>query len=124
MASRLLLKVCGLNHGHVIISGSFGPAGTGAPVVDSSQGRGFTVSRTAVGKYTITFDDKYANFVGAIPGIQTDADTQATVQLGAYDATAGTLAVKTFVGGSLADLAADADNNVHFAVFFGNKSFL
>lgn len=121
MASRWTYKLESLGQGKVLLSGSFRPQGTSAlesgdttpaPVKD----RGFTVARDDVGKYTVTLLDKWVDLDSSTFGVRTDADDEATVQGGAWDAAAGTLEIKTFVSGSLADLADDPDNRVSFSL--------
>lgn len=55
----------------VCVPGSFETDGTGAPI--NSRGDGFTVARTAVGKYTITFAEKYPACVSFVPSFEDTA---------------------------------------------------
>jgi hypothetical protein len=102
------------------VNGSFLPKGTGTPAVFA--GKGFTISRTAVGNYLITLDRVYTKLVSAICSVRTAAKTPTTVQFGDYNASAGTLQIDTYeeAAGTFAeaDLADDADNVVNFELVF------
>jgi hypothetical protein len=120
MASRTTNPVRALTRELILVVGSFAPAGTGAPT--TVQGKGFTVSRTGVGTFLLTLADKYAALVAATGTLQLLAAANSDVQFGAYDASAKTLVVRTMTAGAAADIAADANNRVHFDLTFRNSS--
>lgn len=110
--------------GRVKVGGSFLPKGTSAPV--KSSGKGWSVSRSDVGIYTITLDRAYNDLEGLSLTVRV-ADTTATiVQGGDYSDSAGTLLVHTLQESTgtfaLADLSDDADNEVHFEMTLKDHS--
>lgn len=120
MASRLFRKILGLNLREVRVSGSFAPQGTGAP--QKVAGNGWAVSRSGVGVYVITVDDRYSRLIAALSGARVADGTPTIVQFGDYDKAARTIQVRTLQGvdPALADMAADADNTVNFELVFSN----
>jgi hypothetical protein len=105
------------------ITGSFAPAGTGA--VTAVKGRGFTVARTATaGKFLITLRQKYTHFIGGSLTLQLAATDDLMAHFGVYSASAGTLEilVRDISGAALSDIAANADNRVHFDLAFQNSA--
>lgn len=120
MASRTTTAVKALTRETVLIAGSFAPAGTGAPT--AVQGKGFTVARTGVGTFLVTFADKYAALAAATGTLQLAALADSVIQFGSYDASAKTLVVRVLTAGVAADVAADANNRVHFDLTFRNSS--
>mgnify|MGYP001573909474 CR=1 FL=1 len=107
-----------------ILAGSFAPAGTGAPT--AKKGRRYTVARSDVGKFTITLLDKYVELLSVVASLQLATAAASVVQVGTYDATAGTivLQVLTESTGALvaADIAANANNRVNFVLFFKDST--
>jgi hypothetical protein len=108
--------------GAIALSGSFAPAGTGAPT--ASKGAGFTATRTGVGAFLLTFDQPYNHLVAATGNLQLAAAADSVVQFGNYDATAKTLVVRVLTAGVAADVAADANNRIHFDLTFKNSAAL
>ena len=125
-ASRITHDMGTIGLKRVIVHGSFAPNGTDALVAANTYGKGFTVARTGVGAYLITFDNAYPELVSATPGAQAADATPTIVQFGDYDATAKTLAVLVLQegGGTLAaaDQTADANARVSFECIFRNTS--
>lgn len=103
---------------HIDIDGSFAPAGTGA--VTAPKGAGFTVARTDVGEFTVTFESKYVDLVKCGAWLQLAAAADHGAQCGAYDASAGTLIIRTQVGATETDVAANANNRVNFSCTFSD----
>ena len=121
MAARIWQSIQGLVHGQIVISGSFAPAGTDAPT--TVRGRGFTVARTGVGSFTVTFSDSYPELVAVTAQLQRNLPNGSDVYVGAYDASARTLVLQVLDNvNSAADVSAHANNRVNFAVFFRNSS--
>lgn len=103
-----------------LISGSFAPAGVGAPT--ALKGRGISsVVRTGVGTYLVTFDEPYFDLVSAQATLQLNAAADSDVQFGAYDPVAKTLVVRIQTAGAVADIAANANNRVNFNLVFKNS---
>ena len=104
----------------VLLTGSFAPAGTGA--VTDVKGRGFTVARTGVGEFTITLRQKYNHLLAAVAGVQLASAADMAPQFGSYDASAKTLVLRTQAGATPTDIAANANNRVHFTLAFQKTS--
>lgn len=120
MASRSFFPVKSLGRELVNAVGSFAPAGTGA--VTAVKGKGFTVARTGVGTFLVTFADKYAALVAANATLQLASAANSVMQVGTFDASAKTLVLRILTAGAAADVAADANNRVSFVVTFRNSS--
>ena len=76
-----------------------------AGAVGSQTGTGYTVAKTATGKYTITFLDYYPTLISFTGDIKvTSADGDAVVNFGAFSASNNTLIVKTVLNGAVANL--------------------
>lgn len=111
-----------------IIAGSFAPAGVGA--VTDVYGSGFTVARTGVGVYVVTLAEKWMRLLSAQLTLQMVAVVAADLQLGATDvAGAKTITINswgpTAAGNTAAvalEIAADANNRVHFEFVMSNDS--
>jgi hypothetical protein len=68
MTIRKLHKLTSPGIGYCVVAGSFIPAGTGAIV--TKFGTGFSVARTGVGRYRVTLDQPFADFVSLVVGAQ------------------------------------------------------
>lgn len=125
----------------VIVSGRFAPAGTGAPTYpDSGKNRGWTVVRTSAGLFTVTFANfKWLSLEHSSFGVRVATAAATIVQGGDWSSSAGTLQIRLFqetadpvdtpTGDTntntqfeLADLSADADNEVSFSCTFRTAS--
>lgn len=104
----------------MLINGHFSPNGTGA--VTAPIGLGWTVARTGVGVFTITLEDAYKEFESGQAQVQLDPAADTFAQLGAYDATARTLVLRTLTGGAAADIASGANNTVQFQLVMKNTA--
>lgn len=120
MASRTTHVVKSLNRELVKVLGSFAPAAAGA--VTTVKGKGFTVARTGVGAFLVTFADKYNELVSGRASLQLNALADTDVIMGAYDASAKTLVLLVKTAGVAADIAANANNRIHFEISFRNSS--
>lgn len=113
----------------LMIAGRFAPAGTGTPTIpDSGKNRGWSVARTDVGDFTITFADfdwlALESFVAYVR--QSDGSTPTVVTGGDWDNSAGTMKLTIYEesAGTLAaaDIGADADDEVNFIATFRTSS--
>lgn len=120
MTTRVTYPVKAAQREIVEVSGSFAPAGTGAPT--AVRGTGFTVSRTGVGTFRVTFDRVFPLLVSAQATLQLSASADTQAQLGAVDLTAKTAVIRTITAGSDADISANANNRVNFTFKFRNSS--
>lgn len=100
------------DHGLILIAGSFAPAGTSAPT--DVKGMGFSVARSGVGEYTITLDEKYSELVSACGQVQMNTATDLNLQVEDYVAASKTLVIQALAGATPTEIAANADNRVHF----------
>lgn len=102
----------------VAIMGSFAPNGAGAVDNTSNQGTGFTVARTGVGVFEITFADKTGDLVAALSGLQLNALADTDILFGAYTKATKKLVVNVKTAGVAADIAANANNRISFGCIF------
>lgn len=109
--------------GCVEVQGSFAPAGTGA--VTTVNGTGFTVARTDVGEFTITLNESYNELVACTAGLMLATPGDQVLQFGAFSSANKTLVLNVWdiSGGALADIAADADNRIHFRLTLKRTQF-
>jgi hypothetical protein len=111
-----------LGGNRVDLAGSIFPAGAGVPTI---KGRGFTAVRTAQGIFTITFDDQFVDFESFTASLQLAALTARWVQWGTFVAASRTLVVTVHDATPTAqDVAANANNAVHFRARFKNTGSL
>lgn len=113
-----------LNTKSIRLSGSFAPNGSSALVATSTFGRGFTVVRTSQGLFTITLAEKYVRLRSAQLCIQKASAGIGFVQLGEVDvSSAKTIQIRIVDElGAVQDLAADANNRVHFDFDLSNDT--
>lgn len=116
MADASTYPLPSLNTKSVRVAGSFAPNGSSALVATSTYGRGFTVARTSQGLFTVTLAEKYVRLRSGGLTIQKVAAGIGFVQLGAVDvSSAKTIQIRIVDElGAVQDLAADANNRVHF----------
>lgn len=114
------------NIGVALLQGSFCPNGSGAIDNGTNTGAGFTVARTGVGEFTVTLDDAYVSLLSAQVSVQLAASAVTLVQFGVIDLSAKTLIINVIgsSGGSpgAADIDANANNKIHFALFLKDSS--
>ncbi len=96
-AGKIFNKLLTVGNGMVQVNGSFRPKGTSAPVV--VDGKRWSVVRTSVGLYTVTFGDKYVQLVEALAGARVADATGTLVQAGDFSAANKTLQIRTFRSG-------------------------
>jgi hypothetical protein len=125
MANRNFDFIQGLGKGIKIISGSFAPNGASAVSAASVKGKGFSVARTGAGVFTITLQDAYVALLAGHCTLQLSAAADQFVQLGAIDVvTAKTVVINAWdiSDAALADIAANANNRIHFTLVLSNSS--
>lgn len=109
-----------LGRGRFLVCGSFRPQGASALVdADTAPGllhpRGFTVVRTGVGLYTVTFSHLWHDMVACFVGVREAGGVRVSGQGGDWSAANRTLQIRTFnAADALADLADDVDNRISF----------
>ncbi len=107
--------------GTVKIEGSFAPNGSSALVASSTFGKGFSVAYTSTGLFTITLTDKYKKMIAANLTAQLSAAADIKLQLGTVDVvTAKTIQIRSLAVATLTDIAANANNRVHFSLTLQN----
>lgn len=109
---------------YLVVKGSFAPNGASALDATAVKGRGFSVARSGVGIFTVTFDAVGVDLVSTLASLRLNASANSMAQPGAYDATAKTLIIRTLTAGADADIAANANNRVSFEVTFNLSSVL
>ena len=86
------------------VSGGMTAGSTGA--VGALTGTGWSIARTAAGKYTLTLLTYYPTLISFTGGVMTaSADGDAVLNFGAFSASAKTLIIKTVLNGVVADLS-------------------
>lgn len=121
MASRTFHRLHHAQMGMVKAEGSFAPAGTGAPT--AVKGKAFTVARTGVGVFVVTLADKYAELIRGSASLQLNALADTDVILGAIDVvSAKTVTILVKTAGVAADIAANANNRIHFSLTLRNTA--
>lgn len=97
--------------------------GVAASALDSTAvvGEGFTVARTGGvgdGTVTITFSKLYREMHAAQYGLQLNSAANTILELGAYDATAGTIKITPrTLAGTTTEPAPGANNKIHFCFY-------
>lgn len=122
MSTNIFFDAQALNPGVKIVAGTFKPNGTGAIDNTVNAGAGWTVARTAVGKFIVTLDSVYPGLLSAQVSLQHNGAGDKKVHWGAIDIAAKTLEIFSITTASAADLAAHAQNHVHFVLFLRNTS--
>lgn len=110
----------------VIVAGSFAPAATGVPTAVFGS-YAYTVAWTSTGKFTITFTERYAEFLSGVAMIGMNAIADLIPQWGAFTPASGavkaTLVLNILAAAVATDIAANANNRVHFTCIFRKTSF-
>ena len=122
MSTNIFFDAQALNPGVKIVAGTFKPNGTSAIDNTVNKGAGWTVARTAVGKFIVTLDSVYPGLLSAQVSLQHNGAGDKKVHWGAIDIAAKTLDIFCITTASAADLAAHAQNHVHFVLFLRNTS--
>ena len=123
MADKIFFDVQALNPHVKIIAGSFKPNGSSAVANADNTGTGFTVARGGTGSFTVTLDDKYPGLLSGQCSLALNAAADSKVQFGAIDvASAKTVIINVITTASAADIAANANNRIHFCLMLRNTS--
>lgn len=105
--------------GRILITGHFHPAAGNAPTGLVGEGVA-SIVRDGAGEFTLTLDDDYVAIEYADAHLGMSAATDSIAQVGdivADPATGGaTIKLHTLTAGAAADIAADANNTVFFAI--------
>jgi hypothetical protein len=122
MSTTILNDVRSKGKGYTLYEGSFAPDTANAPT--TVRGTGWTVARESAGLFKITFAEKYPEMIKATVSLQLATKDDKFLQLGTYDATAGTLQIRVWdvSGADVADVAANANNRINFSVTFRNTT--
>ena len=91
----------------VTVHGKFRPDGSSGIVSDSEDGHGWSVARTSVGLYTITLDKPMPALISHKASVRDADGVGVQACFGDYDADAGTIQLRTFLGGSKGELPLD-----------------
>lgn len=100
----------------IFVDGSFAPNGSSAVAASGTIGPG-VVTRTGVGVFTIQFNQKFvlplSGFIIA-PAQSPAADSKAYLVTAANNSTGLLLTVQNSTAGVAADIAAGANNRIHY----------
>lgn len=124
MANRNFDFIQGLGKGVKIIAGSFAPNGSSAVAASSRKGKGFSVARTSAGLFTITLQDAYVALLAGDCKLQLASGDDKFVQFGSIDVvSAKTVQIRVWdiSDGAVADVAANANNRIHFVLVLSNS---
>jgi hypothetical protein len=120
------LKAPGL--GLEVIAGSFAPDTADPP--ETVRGGGFSVVRTSEGLFTVTLTNRYAGLIAGIATLQhSAANSDLKVELGAVvcsHAAACTVQIRVvdISSAAVADIAANANNRINFALILKTTTAL
>ncbi len=97
-----------------VMSGSFAPQGAGAPI--TVFGTGFTVVRAGAGLFTVTLTEPTVRIRAGVAGLQMAAATDLIAHLCAVAVSSATptFQIRVMAAAVPTDIAAAADNRVHF----------
>jgi hypothetical protein len=124
MADRIFEPLRSFIKEGILIAGSFRPNGTGAVDNALNTGLGFTVARTGVGVFLVTFDDRFASVIRKFTELALDVVAARGTMVTALDLSAKTMEITILntSTGAAADVASDPLNVVSFEVFFKNST--
>lgn len=108
----------------IVIHGSFAPNGSSAVSSASNKGKGWSVARTGAGEFTITFGAAYPDLQSFQTTLQLATPDDKFLVAGTYSSTAKTIKVTVWdvSGAAATDVAADANNRIHFVACFRNTT--
>jgi hypothetical protein len=100
-----------VHKGEVRLAGGFRPNGSSTPTAFYGNWIS-SVALTSTGLFTVTLKNPYKGLrvVGKNYSLQLSAAADTVLQWGTYDASAGTIQVRSLTAGSVANIAANADN--------------
>lgn len=114
-----------LDVGVVTLAGSFAPNGSSAVSSASNLGHGWSVVRTSTGLFTITLEDSYVSLLSLTASLQLATADDKMVQVGSCDvSSAKTVQIRVWdiSSAAVADVAADANNRIHFVLHLKNST--
>lgn len=117
MANRQCKPLRGNGNGSKVLTFQIKPNGTSTPTVSDNPDKVVaSVSRSGVGTYTITFTEKYLALRAITCQVQLNAAADTQVQITGATAVAGakTVGITILTAGVAADIAANANNLLHF----------
>lgn len=118
MADRIFFDVQALQPNAKIVAGNFTLASGSDPT--SVTGKGYSVARTASGKYTVTLDDKYPGILSATATVASSTVSDSVAQIGDIDvSSAKTVVIHVQRAGSASENAGEV---VHFCLVLRNTS--
>ena len=121
MAEKIFFDMQALNPHVKIIAGSFKPNGSSAVDNTANTGAGWTVARSGTGSFTVTLDDAYPGLLSGQCSLALNAAADSKVMFGAIDvASAKTVIINVITTASAADIAANANNRIHFCLVLRN----
>ena len=123
MADKIFYDVQCMNPHVKIVCGSFAPNGSSAVDSASNEGTGWSVARSGTGSFTVTLDANYPALLSGQCSLALNAVADSKVQFGAIDVASGkTVVINVITTASAADIAANANNRIHFCLFLRNTS--
>ena len=121
MAEKIFFDMLALNPHVKIIAGSFKPNSSSAVDNTANTGAGWTVARSGTGSFTVTLDDAYPGLLSGQCSLALNAAADSKVMFGAIDvASAKTVIINVITTASAADIAANANNRIHFCLVLRN----
>lgn len=127
--SKIANPILAVGHDLVLVCGSFRPNGSSNPTVIIQTQEWFTLVRTNVGIYTITFMEGYPSLIGKWADIAMSTPTDLKPQWGAYTAPDPSTATRASIVLNIlalavpTDIAANAANVVSFGFLFRKTSY-
>lgn len=124
MADRTLFDMQSISRGVVHIPGAFRPNGAGAIDNTLNKGHGWTVARTGVGVYRVTFEDVWVDWISIQAALSKAALADEYVRVAAIDVPNKIFDIFAHDGATPAalEIASDADTWVSFLAIMKNTS--
>lgn len=122
---RNLAPVRALVRELIPLPGSFAPNGGSALDLTTRKGLGWTVTRTSTGLFTVTFTDTQADLVAFEAQLQLASADDKYLQMGTLVNTSTPVVqirVMDISGAAVADVAANANNRIHFVAWMRNSA--
>lgn len=119
MSNKGFKEVWGAGNGTKIVSFQIKPNGTSTPTIGENPDKVVaSVSRSGVGVYVITLNDKFLALRSCHVQVQLNAAADTQVQLTGATTVATTKTITTTIltAGVAADIAANANNILHFTL--------
>lgn len=125
--SRINYPVMSPNHDTVEVNGSFAPQAAGNPITIFGGAEFAVVRNGTAGEWKLTFTEAFAQLLDAQMTIQMAAATDLTPQIATFTAAtpgvAATLLLRALAAATPTDIAANANNRVHFKITFRTTTF-